>query len=40
MQQAAVMIKEYTDFTSFSKRNTQVKTFKCCIMESKWGMGR
>jgi tRNA pseudouridine38-40 synthase len=37
MQQAAVMIKAYTDFTSFSKRNTQVKTFNCCIMESKWG---
>jgi tRNA pseudouridine38-40 synthase len=37
MQQAAVMIKAYTDFTSFSKRNTQVKTFSCCIMESKWG---
>ena len=37
MQQAAVMIKASTDFTSFSKRNTQVKTFNCCIMESKWG---
>jgi len=37
MQQAAVMIKAYTDFTSFSKRNTQVKTFNCCIMESNWG---
>ncbi len=37
MQQAAVIIKAYTDFTSFSKRNTQVKTFNCCIMESKWG---
>ena len=36
MQQAAVMIKAYTDFTSFSKRNTQVKTFNCCIMESNW----
>ena len=37
MQQAAVMIKTYTDFTSFSKRNTQVKTFNCSILESKWG---
>ena len=36
MQQAAVVIKAYTDFTSFSKRNTQAKTFNCCIMESKW----
>jgi tRNA pseudouridine38-40 synthase len=24
------------DFTSFSKRNTQVKTFECSIMESSW----
>ena len=36
MQQAAALIKGYTDFTSFSKRNTQVKTFNCCIMESTW----
>lgn len=38
MQQAAQVIKEYLDFTSFSKRNTQVKTFNCIIQESKWGM--
>lgn len=38
MQQAAGVIKEYTDFTSFSKRNTQVKTFNCVIQESRWGM--
>ena len=36
MQQAATIIKEYTDFTSFSKRNTQAKTFVCQIVESKW----
>ena len=36
MQEAATMIKGYRDFTSFSKRNTQVKTFNCIIMESKW----
>jgi tRNA pseudouridine38-40 synthase len=36
MQQAATIIKQYTDFAAFSKRNTQVKTFNCCIMESKW----
>jgi len=36
MQQAAAIIKVYTDFTSFSKRNTQVKTFICQIQESKW----
>lgn len=36
MARAADMIKGYTDFTSFSKRNTQVKTFECKIIESKW----
>jgi tRNA pseudouridine38-40 synthase len=36
MQEAAAMIKGYKDFTSFSKRSTQVKTFNCNIMESKW----
>lgn len=36
MQEAAAILKEYTDFTSFSKRNTQVKTFNCHIIESSW----
>lgn len=36
LQQAASILKEYNDFTSFSKRNTQVKTFLCQIIESKW----
>jgi|SRR5688572_1836850 len=36
MQNAAGIIKEYSDFTSFSKRNTQVKSFVCEIKESKW----
>lgn len=36
MQEAAGLLKEYQDFTSFSKRNTQVKTFLCNIMESGW----
>ena len=36
LNQAAALIKEYTDFTSFSKRNTQVKTFNCSILESRW----
>ena len=36
MQRAADLLKEYKDFTSFSKRNTQAKTFKCDIIESKW----
>lgn len=36
MRQASSIVKEYHDFTSFSKRNTQVKTFICQIMQSKW----
>ena len=36
MQKASGIIKEYSDFTSFSKRNTQVKTFECDIKESEW----
>ncbi|MEO5682476.1 MAG: tRNA pseudouridine(38-40) synthase TruA [Chitinophagaceae bacterium] len=36
MQEAAAIIKTYADFTSFSKRNTQVKTFLCSIAESGW----
>jgi tRNA pseudouridine38-40 synthase len=36
MREAAELLKGYSDFTSFSKRNTQVKTFECEIMESEW----
>ena len=36
MAEAAELLKGYSDFTSFSKRNTQVKTFICEIMESEW----
>jgi tRNA pseudouridine38-40 synthase len=36
MFKAADLIKTYTDFTSFSKRNSQVKTYECQIKESKW----
>lgn len=36
MQQAADLLFEYTDFTSFSKLHTQVKTNNCKIMEAKW----
>ena len=36
MEQAAGIIKKHTDFTSFSRRNTQVKTFQCEIMCSQW----
>jgi tRNA pseudouridine38-40 synthase len=36
MQEAAEVVKFYNDFTSFSKRNTQVKHFLCNIVESEW----
>ena len=36
LQQAASMLPAYTDFTSFSKRNTQVKSFLCHISVSEW----
>lgn len=36
LQQAASLLINYRDFTSFSKRNTQVKTFNCTISVSKW----
>lgn len=36
MQKAAQVLREYEDFTSFSKRNTQVKTFQCRILISEW----
>lgn len=36
LQAAAAVLKEYQDFTSFSKRNTQVKTFICQIHQSEW----
>lgn len=38
MKQAAALLKDYTDFTSFSKRNTQVKSFICQVQESEWMM--
>ena len=36
MESAAAMLMEYRDFTSFSKRNTQVKSFICELSESRW----
>ena len=36
LQQAAKEIMKHTDFTSFSKRNTQVKSFQCNIYVSEW----
>ncbi len=36
LSEAARMIMNYNDFTSFSKRNTQVKNFLCTIEQSEW----
>jgi tRNA pseudouridine38-40 synthase len=36
LKMAADIIRQYHDFTSFSKRNTQVKTFTCNIIGSEW----
>jgi len=36
MREAADEVKEYTEFGSFAKRNSQVKTFSCRIMMSEW----
>lgn len=33
---AAALVPQYEDFTSFSKRSTQVKTFLCTVYESAW----
>ena len=38
MQEAAETLLEYTDFTSFSKLHTQVKTNNCRIMEAGWSV--
>jgi len=36
LQQAAALLMEYNDFTSFSKRNTQVFTYICTLERSEW----
>jgi tRNA pseudouridine38-40 synthase len=36
LEEAAFRLKECADFASFSKRNTQVKHFRCSILESHW----
>ena len=36
LNEAAAVIMEYRDFTSFSKRNTQVNNFICTVSESHW----
>lgn len=36
LQQAAAILLDYNDFTTFSKKNTQVKTFICKLTKSEW----
>jgi tRNA pseudouridine38-40 synthase len=36
LNEAAQVLKEYNDFTSFAKKNSQVKTFNCTIEKSIW----
>ena len=36
LNEAATVLMQYSDFTSFSKRNTQVKSFICAITASEW----
>lgn len=36
LHESAAVLKEYTNFETFSKRNTQSYTFICDIMESYW----
>ena len=36
MQQAADSLLRYTDFESFSKKNTTVNTFQCAITKAQW----
>jgi tRNA pseudouridine38-40 synthase len=38
LNEAARILMEYIDFTSFSKRNTQVNNFLCRLEESEWVM--
>lgn len=40
LQEVAGVLMEYQDFTSFSKKNTQAKTFQCRIMKSEWMVKR
>ncbi len=36
LNEAAGVLMEYHDFSSFSKKNTQVKSFECQIFKSNW----
>ena len=36
LDQCAALVLENQNFLAFSKRNTQVKTFRCQVLESRW----
>lgn len=36
LHQSAAMLLSYNDFESFSKKNTQSKTFQCTLFKSEW----
>ncbi|HMG83144.1 MAG TPA: tRNA pseudouridine(38-40) synthase TruA [Ferruginibacter sp.] len=38
LNEAAALLLTYEDFTSFSKKNTQVKTFQCKLTKAVWEM--
>jgi len=40
MHKGGELVKAYSDFTSFSKRKTQAKTFQCNVTESHWDCER
>lgn len=37
LQQAAAVVRNFEDFTSFSKKGSQAKTMQCRILQSEWG---
>ncbi len=39
LDKMALVLMEYKDFTSFSKRNSQVKTYICAVSSSNWEEG-
>ncbi len=40
LQKAAATLFNHTNYTSFSKKNTQVNNFECCIQISEWIQGK
>lgn len=40
LQESAALVRGHHDFTSFSKRNTQVKHYECTLHESEWALDK